>query len=62
MPDYYRGETFDPEKEGMEKAPAFIQKHTHWSKLKTDFEKKVKPFAEKRGAKTFGAVGKTLLL
>ncbi len=57
MPDFYRGEILDVEKEGMSGAPAFINKHTQWSNIKADWEQKIRPLAEKKGAKVFGAVG-----
>jgi len=57
MPDYYRGSLCDPTTDG-ERLPAFIQEQTKWeSNLKNDWEKKIRPFAEKLGAKTYGAVG-----
>ena len=58
MPDYYRGEMCDPSKEG-DRVVKFLQDKTKWSELQVDWEKKIKPFAEKLGAKTYGTVGKT---
>jgi len=57
MPDYYRGSLCDPTKDG-DKLPGFLKDQTKWeSNLKVDWEKKVKPLAEKLGAKSYGAVG-----
>ena len=56
MPDYYRGEMCDPSKEG-DRVVKFLQDKTKWSELQVDWEKRVKPLAEKLGAKTYGTVG-----
>ena len=62
MPDYYRGGMCDPSKEGDRIVP-FIQEQTKWETgLKVDWEKKVLPFTEKLGAKTYGAVGKVVTM
>ena len=57
MPDFFRGDWLNFPKD-MAKAPAFLQQHTQWDNLKEDWEKKILPFAEKKGAKVYGAVGK----
>jgi hypothetical protein len=37
----------------------FVKKETNWSEnLRLDWEDKIKPYALKQGAKTFGAIGK----
>lgn len=62
LPDYFRGKMIDPHKEPMEDVIAFTRTHFNWAgKMKEDWEKKVKPYAEKHGAKTFGAIGKYLI-
>ena len=35
----------------------FIKTRTMWQKLSSDWETKIKPFAEKHGAKRYGAIG-----
>ena len=56
MPDWYRGKLQGPV-EGMEKLALFIKAETNWEAIKADFQKKVRPYAEKHGAKVFGAIG-----
>ena len=56
MPDFYRGDMCDPAAE-PDRIGGFIKDVTKWPSLKLDWEKKVKPYAEKNGAKTYGSVG-----
>ncbi len=56
LPDWYRGKLQDPA-EGPEKLVPFIKAETKWDVIKSDWQKKVRPFAEKSGAKVFGTVG-----
>ena len=56
MPDFYRGDMCDPAAE-PDRIGGFIKDVTKWPSLKLDWEKKVKPYAEKHGAKTYGSVG-----
>eukprot|EP00493_Phyllostaurus_siculus_P023614 UN23950 len=47
-PDYYRdGKFHDPKNPGTME---FLKDHSQWSKLKVDFEEKVLPFVEGKGA------------
>ena len=57
LPDYYRGQMCDPSKEGYGVLNKFIQDKTKWAELQLDWEKRVKPLAEKLGAKTYGTIG-----
>ena len=59
IPDYYRGEMKDPTGFGPD-VVEFLKNQTNWAKLKADYEEKILPYAEKHGAKTFGAIGKAL--
>jgi len=54
MPDFYRGDMCEPTEARI---GTFIKEVTNWDKLKVDWEQKIKPYAEKHGAKTYGAVG-----
>ena len=54
MPDFYRGEWCDPT---SDKTVQFLKDKTKWENLKVDWQTKVLPFAESKGAKTFGAIG-----
>jgi len=55
MPDFYRGEMCEPTEERI---ASFIKEKTQWqTSLKVDWEKKIRPYAEKHGAITFGGVG-----
>merc|ERR1712200_261596 len=56
MPDFYRGDMCDPAAE-PDRIGGYIKDVTKWPSLKLDWEKKVKPYAEKNGAKTYGSVG-----
>jgi hypothetical protein len=63
MPDYYRGTFCDFGKVDMEGVGNFIKGTTKWeTNLKVDWEKKIKPYAQKHGAETFGAIGKSQTL
>ena len=55
LPDFYRGEMRNPftDTDLLD----FCKNVTQWDKLKSDWENKIKPYSEKHGAKTFGAVG-----
>ena len=54
-PDYYRNRKFhDPKNPGTME---FLKDQSQWSKLKEDFEGKVLPFVEGKGATSFGAIG-----
>jgi len=56
IPDYYRkGEGRNPfvDKDLME----FIKARTIWDNLQKDWLEKIRPYAEKHGAKRFGAIG-----
>lgn len=55
LPDYFRGEFCDPSA-GCD-IVQFLKSKTKWENLKDDWETKILPFAEIKGAKTFGAVG-----
>ena len=57
MPDYYRGTWMNPMTDGH-KLPAFAKEKTQWANLKNDWEKIIQPFAEKKGAQSYGTVGK----
>ena len=54
MPDFYRGDMCEPTEARI---GTFIKDVTNWDKLKVDWEQKIKPYAEKHGAQTYGAVG-----
>ena len=56
MPDYYRGTLCNPATD-MDKLPAFAKKQSDWKNLKNDWEQKIQPFAEKKGAQSYGTVG-----
>ena len=56
MPDYYRGTLCNPATD-MDKLPAFAKKQSVWENLKNDWEQKIQPFAEKKGAQSYGTVG-----
>ena len=54
-PDYYRdGKFHDPKNPGTME---FLKDQSQWSKLKEDFEGKVLPFVQGKGATSFGAIG-----
>ena len=38
--------------------PGFLKEHTQWKPLKEDWEQKIRPFAEKKGAQVYGTIGK----
>ena len=57
MPDYYRGTLCDPSTDG-DKVPGFLKEHTQWKPLKEDWEQKIRPFAENKGAQVYGTIGK----
>ena len=58
LPDYFRGQMCDPTKDGgRSKLVKFLQDQTKWAELQLDWEKRVKPLAEKLGAKTYGTIG-----
>ena len=54
IPDYYRGTFMEPWKP---EAPDFIKEKTNWANLKNDWENKVRPYAQKHGARKFAAIG-----
>jgi len=54
MPDFYRGSWKDPTSPDVVQ---FLKDQTQWDKLKADLENIVLPFAKKKGATEFGAVG-----
>merc|ERR1711953_375240 len=56
MPDYYRGTWCNPMTDG-DKLPAFAKEKTVWNNLKNDWEQKIQPLAEKKGAQYYGTVG-----
>ena len=60
MPDYYRGTWMNPMTDGH-KLPEFAKEKTQWKNLKNDWEQKIQPFAEKKGAQSYGTVGKILV-
>jgi len=56
IPDYYRnGEGRDPA--NATDVVDFIKTRTNWTKLQADWKEKILPYAQKHGAKSFGAVG-----
>jgi len=56
IPDYYRnGDGRDPTKDTD--MVQFIKEKTNWTKLQVDWKEKILPYAQKNGAKSFGAVG-----
>ena len=59
LPDWYRGKLQDPA-EGMDKLGAFIKAETVWETIKADWDNKVRPYAERHGAKTYGAIGESV--
>ena len=59
MPDYYRGTWCNPMTDG-DKLPAFAKEKTVWNNLKNDWEQKIQPLAEKKGAQYYGTVGKII--
>ena len=67
IPDYYRGDVcnvttpYDKRsKEDSIKIQTFIKKYTAWDdKLRADWEKSIFPYATKKGAKSFGALGRS---
>ena len=54
MPDYYRKTWCDP---SDEKIGSFIKEKTDWKNLKKEWEQKIQPFAEEKGAQYYGSVG-----
>ena len=54
MPDYYRKTWCDP---SDEKIGSFIKEKTDWKNLKEEWEQKIQPFAEEKGAQYYGSVG-----
>ena len=59
IPDYYRGTMINPMTSGRDQLIEFVKIKTQWEGgLKLDWEEKVRPYALKHGAKTFGAIGK----
>ena len=60
MPDYYRGTLCNPATD-MDKLPAFAKKQSVWENLKNDWEQKIQPFAEKKGAQSYGTVGNNMI-
>lgn len=55
MPDFYRnGEWCDPT---SSKTAQFLTEKSKWDIMKSDWEAKILPFAESKGAKIFGAIG-----
>ena len=59
MPDYYRGTWVNPITDA-DKLPAFAKEKTVWNNLKNDWEQKIQPLAEKKGAQYYGTVGKII--
>ena len=57
MPDYYRGTWCDP---SDEKIGSFIKEKTDCKNIKDEWEQKIQPFAEKKGAQYYGSVGNNL--
>ncbi len=57
MPDWYRGETSDSHAE-MQVLIDFTRRHTQWENFLRDWNDKIKPYALKHGARSFGTVGK----
>ena len=56
VPDYFRGESVDPKANGG--AGAFLKEQSNWTRLKSDWEEIVLPYAKEHGAKTTcGAMG-----
>ena len=60
MPDWYRGTLQDPA-DGIPPLVEFIKRESQWEKLAKDWEEKVRPYAEKHGAKVFGTIGENKL-
>ena len=61
IPDYYRGKMINPMMSQREDLVKFVKNETQWEgNLKVDWEEKIRPYALQHGAKTFGAIGKTL--
>ena len=59
IPDYYRGTMINPMTSGRDQLIEFVKNKTQWEgSLQLDWEEKVRPYALKHGAKTFGAIGK----
>jgi len=56
IPDYYRGEAAKKHKLDRHLG-LFVRKHSHWGKLKKDWENVVLPYAEDHGCTTIGAIG-----
>ncbi len=56
LPDWYRGKMQDPA-DGMDKLVAFIKEETKWDVIKADWDGKIRPYAERHGAKIFGSIG-----
>ena len=54
MPDYYRKTWCDP---SDEKIGSFIKEKTDWKNLKEEWEQKIQPFAQEKGAQYYGSVG-----
>ncbi len=61
LPDWYRGKMQGLD-EGMEKVFTFIKEQTNWDALKRDWLEKIKPYAQRHGAKTYGTIGETRFL
>ena len=59
MPDYYRKTWCDP---SDEKIGSFIKEKTDWKNLKEDWEQKIQPFAEEKGAQYYGSVGILIII
>jgi dienelactone hydrolase len=60
LPDYYRGKVFDPAwlaAEDKSKLVEFIKNETNAAAFKELWTKTLRPYAEKHGAKTYGAIG-----
>ncbi len=58
IPDYFDGGMIDPTSAPKEELIDFVEKQFQWDgKLKEDWEEKIRPYALKHGAKTFGAIG-----
>jgi len=58
IPDYYgNGEGKNPMSDPFPEIVEFIKPRTSWDKLSKDWHEKIRPYAEKHGAKRFGAIG-----
>ena len=56
LPDWYRGEATDSYAE-VPVLIEFTKRHTQWANFLADWNEKIKPYAVKHGARSFGTIG-----